>query len=328
MEEKLKALSIISRFGVYIIFLILVVIGSITAPHIFLTPRNFLDIVEAGSLMGIAAIGVSFITYSGHFCDMSVPGMLALSGIISVQFLPYGLPVCILTAVLSCACVGAVNGYMVGKWKANPIIWTLAMQFILGGILRWAYSGNQIFPDLVVDSESLVAGFSAIYRYRVFGAIPMVVIVFVAAALVCHFIYTKTHYGKCLKMTGSNYTAARFSGINAKKTVWIAFIMSGVFTGIAGVMLASLQKVGSYSSGEGYDFDTVVAIVLGGMALFGGRGSAIGVFGGVVTLGLLSNVMILLGMGTFEQYFVKGLVFILIVWLNSFALRKLGKDYA
>ena len=325
---RLTALDLMSRSGVYIMIVLLLILGTIVAPDIFLTFTNMIDVIEVGALLGTVALGVTFVTYSGHFVDMSVPCIMAFSGIMAVQLLPLGLAASVVGAVAAGSLIGAINGFMVGKLKANPIIWTLALQFLVSGLLKWAYTGNQIYPDAVVGQDlRVVEAFYAIYRTRLFGTIPLVVVIMLALALLCQLVLARTRFGMQLRLTGSNLKAARCSGINTSRIVWIAFILCGAFAGIGGLLLSSLSKLGAFYMGEGYDFGTITAIVLGGVTLLGGRGNFAGVIGGVITLGLLSNILTFIGLGTFEQLFVKGFVFILIVWLNTFSLRKLGKDY-
>jgi ribose/xylose/arabinose/galactoside ABC-type transport system permease subunit len=325
---RLTALDLMSRSGVYIMIALLLIVGTIVAPDIFLTFGNLIDILEVGALLGTVALGVTFVTYSGNFLDLSVPSIMAFSGIMAVQLLPLGLAASIAGALLTGCLIGAINGYMVGKLKANPIIWTLAVQFLVSGLLKWAYTGNQIYPDAVAGGNmKVVESFYAIYRTRLFGTIPLIVAIMLALALLCQVVLSRTRYGQQLRLTGSNIKAAKCSGINTSRIVWIAFIICGGFAGIGGLLLSSLSKLGAFYMGEGYDFSTITAIVLGGVTLLGGRGNYIGVVGGVITLGLLSNILTFIGLGTFEQLFVKGFVFILIVWLNTFSLRKLGRDY-
>lgn len=325
---NLKLYSIMSKFGVYVMIALLLIIGSIVAPEIFLTLNNMMDILEVGALLGIVALGVTFVTYSGHFVDLSIPSIMAFSGIMAVQFLHLGLIVSISCALVSGCVIGAINGFMIGKLKTNPIIWTLALQFLVSGLLKWAYTGNQIYPDAMAGSNmKVVDAYYAIYRARLFGTIPLIVVIMVALAVLCQILLVKTRFGQQLRFTGSNIKAAKCSGINTERIVWISFILCGFFGAIGGLLLSSLSKLGAFYMGEGYDFNTITAIVLGGVTLLGGRGSFWGVIGGVITLGLLSNIMTFIGLGTFEQLFVKGLVFIFIVWLNTFSLRKLGKDY-
>ncbi|MHB1346556.1 MAG: ABC transporter permease [Candidatus Humimicrobiaceae bacterium] len=328
MGIRLRILNIMSKIGVYIMIFILLIIGTIVAPKIFLTFGNMIGVIEVGAILGIVALGVTFVTFSGHFVDLSIPSIMATSGIVAVQILPLGLFASILGALLTGCLIGVINGFMIGKLKTNPIIWTLAMQFLISGLLKWAYSGTQIYPDAVAGTNlQVVESFYAIYRTRFWNKIPLIIIIWLVLAVICQFIFSKTRYGLQLRLTGSNITSAKFSGVNTVKTVWIAFIICGLFGGIGGLLLSSLSKLGAFYMGEGYDFSTITAVVLGGVTLIGGRGNIFGVIGGVITLGLFRNIMTLIGLGTFEQFFVVGLLFILIVWLNSYSLRKLGKDY-
>ncbi len=325
---KFKLYNIMSRAGVYLMIVLLIIIGTIIAKDIFLTFNNMIDVLEVGALLGIAALGQTYVTYSGSFVDLSIPCIMAFAGIIAVQLLPYGLFVSIIGAVLVGCLIGAINGYMVGKLKTNPVIWTIAVQFLVSGLLKWVYAGNQIYPDIVASGNMrAVEAFYALYRARIVNTIPSIVVIMLVLAGLSQVALAKTRYGQQLRMTGSNIKAAKCSGINTERVVLIAFILSGAFASISGILLASLSKLGAFYMGEGYDFSTITAVVLGGVTLLGGRGNFLGVVGGVITLGLLSNVMTFLGLGTFEQLFIKGLVFIFIVWLNSLSLRKLGKDY-
>jgi len=325
--EQSKGIKALNKFGVYAMIVVFIIIGIFVSDK-FLSVDNILSIIGAVSLLGIVSLGVSFITYSGHYCDMSVPATMAFSGIIAVQLLPHGIFASIIGALASGILVGVINGLMVGKLKANPIIWTLAMQFVMAGLLRWFYSGNQIYPDVIAGNNmQAVEAFYSLSRTYIFGRVPLIVVVMIAIALICQFILSKTQYGRQLKLVGSSLKAAKFSGVNTSKVICIAFVIASLLGAVGGVFLSSFSKVGAYYMGEGYDFNTVTAVVLGGMTLFGGRGNMAGVVGGVITIGLISNIMTFIGMNTFSQYFVKGLIFVLIVWLNSYSLRKLGRDY-
>jgi ribose/xylose/arabinose/galactoside ABC-type transport system permease subunit len=119
---------------------------------------------------------------------------------------------------------------------------------------------------------------------------------------------------------------ARLSGINVVRSIILVYVINAVCCGIAGIFLASIAKTGAYYNGDGYDFRAVTSVLLGGMTLAGGRGTMYGVFGGVVTIGMLSNIMNLIGISTFNQWLVQGIVFLFIVWLNTNSSRKLGRD--
>lgn len=318
---------LLNKAGVYFIVLIFIIAGTFISPN-FLTANNFLNIIQAVALLGIVAIGVSFITYCGHFADMAVPVIMAFSGIIAVATLKYGIVVSILSGIIAGTAIGLANAFVIGKFKANPIIWTLAVAFVMNGYIRWAYSGNQIYPD--VESGGNTGGqiFISLSRTYLFGTIPLIVVVMLVIAVIAQIILTKTKFGLHLKLIGSNMNAAKMTGINVGRTVGLAFIVSAILSSIGGIFLASMAKVGAYYNGIGYDFNAVTAIVLGGMTLAGGRGNIVGVVGGVFTLGLMSNIMTLIGVDTFSQSIVKGLVFIIVVGINAKSLRKLGRDDA
>jgi len=324
--------TLFSKMGVFALLAILIIAGTFISDK-FLTVTNFSNIISAVSLLGIVALGVSFVTYSGHFADLSVPAIMATSGMISVANIKYGIVISLLSGLLVGLLIGLVNAFVIGKLKANPIIWTLAFSYIISGYIRWVYSGNQIYPDVIAPGSPAVEMFYSLFRRNVIGNIPLVVIVMLILATICFFIMKKTKFGQQLKMVGSSREVARMTGINVPAVVGGAFIMSALGAAIGGIFLASLSKVGAYYNGAGYDFQAVTAIVIGGMTLAGGRGSILGVVGGVFTLGLLNNLMTLFSVGgfsidTFSQNMIRGIVFIIVVGINAKSLRKMGQDDA
>ncbi|QGP93240.1 Ribose import permease protein RbsC [Neomoorella glycerini] len=322
-KRRTETAGWIEKFGVYIMILVLLILGTLISNK-FLTLDNLANVVHAVALLGIVAVGVTFVTYSGHFADMSVPGIIALSGMVAVDMLRYGLVVSLVSGLVTGLMVGLINAFVVGKLRANPIIWTLAVAFVINGVVRWLYRGEQIYPDLKAG-EKLASAFVNLARINIGGAVPITVVVFLVMVIIGQLLLTKTKFGVQLKLIGSSYEVARMTGVNVTGMVGLAFILSALAASIGGVLLTSLVKIGAYYNGVGYDFRAVTAIVLGGVSLAGGKGNMIGVLGGVVVIGLLNNILTLLGVGTFSQTIVQGLVFILVVWFNTYSLRKLGK---
>ncbi|MHB1484177.1 MAG: ABC transporter permease [Saccharofermentanales bacterium] len=324
--------TLTSKLGVFGLLIILIIAGIFISDK-FLTLSNFSNIISAVALLGIVAVGVSFVTYSGHFADMSVPVIMAYSGIISVANLKYGIVISIISGIAVGLAIGLVNAFAIGKLKANPIIWTLAFSFIISGYIRWVYSGNQIYPDVEAKGNPAVDVFINLFRVNIIKGVPLVVFVMVALAVICQFILKKTKFGQQLKLVGSSKEVAKMTGVNVAFTVGMAFMMSALTSSIGGIFLASLSKVGAYYNGAGYDFSAVTAIVIGGMTLAGGRGGIVGVIGGVFTLGLLNNLMTLFQIGdfsidTFSQNMIRGIIFIIVVGFNARSLRKMGRDDA
>lgn len=324
--------TILNNFGIYAIAVLFILLGlllqSLGIINNFMSPQNLMNIVDAVALLGIVAIGMSFITYSGHYADLSAPTTIALTGIVSVQLLRYGFIPAVLGAVAVGFLIGVINGVVVGKFKANPIIWTLAMSYVTLGVIRFVWVNKQIYPDVITDNVTAVMLFDNIYRFRLFGVISLPLILMLLLAAVGQFILKRTPFGAQLKLTGSARRTARFSGINVELMVALAFIISAFATTIAGLAITSLSRVGAWYNGAGYDFRAVTAIVIGGMTLAGGRGSIIGVLGGTLVIGLMNNIMTLLGIGTFSQDIIRGAIFILVVGINAKTLRSMGRDDA
>jgi Ribose/xylose/arabinose/galactoside ABC-type transport systems, permease components len=323
---------IMSKMGVFFLVAILIIVGMFISNK-FLSISNFSNIISAVALLGIVAVGVSFVTYSGQMADMSVPVIMAYSGIISVATLKYGIVVSIICGIAIGMLIGLINAFVIGKLKANPIIWTLALSYIVSGYIRWAYSGHQIYPDVEAKGNPAVDVFINLIRMDVIKGVPLVVFILVAMAIVGQFILTKTKFGQQLKLVGSSTEVAKMTGVNVGRTIGAAFLMSAFASSVGGIFLASLSKVGAYYNGAGYDFSAVTAIVIGGMTMAGGRGNIIGVIGGVFTLGLLNNLMTLFHIGnfsidTFSQSMIRGIIFILVVGIHARSLRKMGRDDA
>ncbi len=324
--EVSRATLILNRAGIYVVVVILAIIGFAIKPKVYFSPNNISAIFQAISLLGMVAVGLSFVVYSANFNDMSVPMTIAFSGMVAVTALPYGFFPSVLLGILSGMSIGLINGLMIGKFRAHPIIWSMAFNFVVSGIVRWMYGGNQVYPDVAAGANQKAAEtFFAISRSHI-GTIPVMVLVMIVMFAVGQFVLTRTRFGNQLKVVGSNYEVARLSGINVTRAILITYLINALCASICGIFLASLAKTGAYNNGEGYDFQGVTAVLLGGMVLAGGKGDLIGVFGGALTVGMLANVMNLIGVPTFHQYLVQGVVFLFIVWLNTASSRKLGKS--
>ncbi len=312
------------KAGIYLVAAVLVIIGCFVSDD-FLTSGNFLNILRAVSLLGIVASGMAFVTYSGNMADLSIPSIMAFSGIITVASLPLGLFPALFLGVLAGMSIGAMNGVVVGRLNANPILWTLAVSFFMEGFMRFTWSNNQIYPD----TEPGTAGAAFINIFRIsLGPVPLIVLCMILMFILGHILLTRPRFGFETKLVGSSRAAAITSGINVPRVVLIDFLMASLAASVAGIFITSLNKLGVFYLGQGYDFKAVTAVVIGGMTLSGGRGAIWGVLGGVMVIGLLSNIMTFIGINTFQQNIVTGMIFILVVGMQQFQLRRQGKDYA
>ncbi|MBI5832492.1 MAG: ABC transporter permease [Armatimonadetes bacterium] len=308
--------------GVYLFVLALLLLGRLVSPT-FWTAGSLLQVVQDVSILGVVAVGLAFITYSGHFVDLSIPAIMAVSGIVAVALLPYGYSLALAAGLLSGLLLGLVNGLVVGYLRLNPILWTLAALSLIDGITRWAYGGQWIYAD-----ETTLAGtrFVGIYRASVLG-VPAIVLVFAAVAIVGGLLMRHSGWGRNLKLVGAAYEPARMSGVPVRRTVCIAFVLSGLTSALAGLIKTSLNKYGDVEIGLGYDFLALTAVVLGGTPLAGGRGTMAGVVGGALVMGLLGSILPLIpGIGQDQQSMIRGVIFVVVVGLSQWALRRRGRD--
>jgi ribose/xylose/arabinose/galactoside ABC-type transport system permease subunit len=318
-----------STAGIYVLVLALFGVGCLISGE-FLTQRNLLNTLGAVALLGIVAVGVAFVTYSQHYVDLSIPGIMALSGIITVSTLQYGIVASFVAGLAVGILIGVVNGLVVGYLRLNPIIWTLAMMSVLSGVIRKAYAGRQVYPD-----EATEAGraFLNLYHTEIFGVLPLPIAILAISAAAGTVIMLKTGFGARLKLTGSSYEVARMTGVHVQRTIMTAFVICAVSASFAGILLTSFNKVGAQYIGKGYDFDALTAVVIGGMTLTGGRGSVPGVVGGVIAIALMNNIMSLMKIGdftigSFEKTIIQGVIFILAVGINTYVQRRSGLEDA
>jgi len=327
-ENKTKNIfslsSIFDRIGIFLPVILLLVAGCMVSNEFF-TTGNFLNILNAIALLGIVATGMAFVTHSGSMADLSIPSIMAFSGIITVAALPLGLFAAIILGICAGLAIGALNGFVVGRFNANPILWTLAVAFFMEGFMRFTWSNNQVYPD--IEPNTAGAAFINIFRINI-GPVPLIVVVMLAMFVIGHLVLTRTRFGIESKLTGSSRPAAKTTGINVPRVVMMNFLAAAFCASIGGIFITSMNKLGVFYLGMGYDFKAVTAVVIGGMMLSGGRGNMLGVFGGVMVIGLLTNIMTFIGINTFQQNIVTGGIFIAVVGLGQYHLRKRGKDYA
>jgi len=321
--------EILGVLGVYVLGAVLFGLGCLISGE-FLTPQNLMNTLQAVTLLGIVSVGVAFITYSQHYVDLSIPGIMALAGIVAVSVLKYGFAASMAAGMATGLAIGLINGCVIGYLRLNPIIWTLAMMSVLSGVIRKAYAGKQVYPDIATAAGK---AFLDLYHVEVAGVVPLPVAILIFLAVAGYLAMRKTCFGAQLKVTGSSYEVARMTGVNVRRVVLWAFVISAATSAIAGILLTSFNKVGAMYIGKGYDFAAITAVVIGGMTLAGGRGNIVGVLGGVMVIALMNNVMSLVRIGefTFSEFhkaIIQGIVFILVVGASSYSRRKSGLDDA
>jgi ribose transport system permease protein len=299
---------------------VLVVVAVMVFVPAFSQPVNLLNVARQSSIIGVVAIGMTFVILTGGI-DLSVGSTLALSGVTMAMLINSGVDssVAIVVALLIGVGAGLINGIAVAVLKIQPFIVTLAtMVSILGISLRVTNGGPQAF-----DNSSPI--FNFLGSGDVFG-LPGPFLVFLIVAAVGVVVLRYFALGRYIYAVGGSFEAARLSGVPTRRTLITAYAISGLAAALAGVMTASRLGVGGPTAGGLANLDAITAVVIGGTSLMGGTGGAIGTVFGALLLAVLSNLMNLMGIGPFDQQIVKGAVIILAVLFAIQATRKRISD--
>lgn len=297
-----------------IAFILLITIGLLASllSDVFLTPQNLVNILSASAVIGIIALGQTMLIISGNF-DMSVASVLGFAGIVAVATQRLGLLPSILLALLGGVIVGAVNGLIVTRARANPFLVTLGTQSFVYAIALMATQSKTLYSE--------IPAFNILGQGRI-GRIPIAVILFLVLALMLQIVLRNTVYGRYLYAIGQNKEAARLAGIPVDRVLVSTFILCSLLAALGGIVMTSRLNSTVANAGFGFDFESIIAVVLGGTSLFGGSGGALLTVAGVLVLGVLNNTTILLGVPYEGQFVVKGVVFLAVVGLDSFVKRR------
>ena len=280
----------------------------------FLTPRNLINVLRQVTMVVITACGFTLLLISGSL-DLSVGGVLALSGCITAGLATQGIPllICFIAGIFVGGLIGLLNAILVVVFRVTPVIATLGTMYISRG-LAFIYTAKVTHGGLGII-KGLPTNFSVLTKYL--WHIPVPVIFLVMIVLIFIFIQTKTIFGKYIYAIGGNEETARLSGVNVSKIRFILFVVVGLLAGLSGIIMASRIGSGQPNSGIGFEFDVIVAVILGGTSLSGGEGSMIGTLIGALIVGVLGNGLNLLGVQTFYQYVASGVVLIIAVLLDT-----------
>jgi ribose transport system permease protein len=290
----------------------------------FLQPKFFLfdnlkSILLAIAIYGIMAGGMLFTVLTGGM-DLSVGSVAALAGsILAMNVHDQGYTVGSFFAgaafaVAVCVVIGLLHGSLVTFFGIPAFVVTLATQYGISGVVQMATGGYYIQP--ITDGIFYKLG-----NARIAG-IPMPVILFLAFSVIFAVILGKTTYGRRLYAVGGNETASRLVGINTKLSVIVGYVVSSVSAGIGGMILVSMNMQASTTTAAGYEGSVLMAMVVGGINLAGGEGDVWGAIFGALFVGIINNIMILIGIPSDYQKFVQGLIIIAAVILNMYTSRR------
>ncbi|MGB3407240.1 MAG: ABC transporter permease [Jannaschia sp.] len=306
--------SILAKQGILIAFLVFMVGFTIANPK-FLTPDNILSVVRSSAILGVMALGVTFVVISGNL-DLSVGSMMSFSTIVVLDLHDTIGPALAIPSMFAMTlALGALIGLLVGYLKLNSLIVTLGMLSAIHG-LTLTYSGGQNMD--IADKEG--TWFSVIGQGTALG-IPVPILIFALLAGLLGLVLSRTSFGRKVYAVGGNGTAATFSGIRRARTVFFCYLLSSACVATAGLIQASRSLGSQNTVGQGLELEVLAAVILGGASLLGGSGTIFKTVIGVLILGFIQNGLLLIGLQFYVQFVVTWVIIILAVWLDIAAKR-------
>jgi ribose/xylose/arabinose/galactoside ABC-type transport system permease subunit len=306
-----KIREIISKYGIYFAFLIMLLLFSLLNPK-FLTMRNIINIVRQISFNSILAMGMTMVIITGGI-DLSVGSVLALTAVVTAslvrtesQLLPF--PVAVLAGLLlGCLC-GFINGVIVTKGKLAPFITTLVMMTVARGAAQLFTKGRPI--------TGLVPGFVFIGSGS-FLMVPVPIYILSFIVFASYFILNNTRTGRYIYAVGGNEPAAKASGLKVDRTKIFVYAFSGVMAALVGIILTARLNSAAPVLGSGYELDAIAAAVIGGTSMEGGRGKINRSLIGGLIIGTISNGLDILNVSAYWQQIIKGLIILVAVFLDK-----------
>jgi ribose transport system permease protein len=302
--------------------IILVVIFSISSSNFFQFD-NIVGIMLSTAVTGVLALGSTFVIITGGI-DLSVGTVMTFASVMTgvmITLWGFPMPLGIVGGIAAGALCGLISGLAVAKMKIPPFIATLAMMMITKG-LSLVISGTK--PIYFNDSP----GFTDISMGTMINSIipglqiPNAILIFFGAAIIASIILTKTIIGRYNFALGSNEEATRLSGVNVNYWKIVIYTLTGVFSGIAGIMMASRLNSAQPALGQGYELEAIAAVVIGGTSLSGGEGSILGTVIGALIMSVLTNGLRILSVPQEWQTVIVGLVVIAAVYADILRRRK------
>lgn len=304
-HRSLKGL--IADYSAIFAFLILFIVAVLLKGSIFLSVSNIMNILMNNSIIGIIALGMTLVIITAGI-DLAVGSQMAATGLIAMTILnaTQSIFLAIVAAVFAGLVFGAITGGLISKFGVPAFIVTLGTMQIYRSVSEYYFDGGG-----VLATGKSASAFTAIANTKLFGVIPMPMIYWFALCIIISIIARRTAFGRHVYAIGSNKRASFLSTINVNRVLLLVYALSGVLVALASIIEASrLGSMNSASSGSGYEMDAIAAVVIGGTSMAGGRGTILGTVFGTLTLGIINNLMNLLGVPSFLVGAIKGIIII------------------
>ena len=320
---------LLGRFAPLVFLLVLMAVFSVAEPR-FLSPLNLFNVMRQISITGLIALGMTFVILTGGI-DLSVGSIVALAGLVAGALakgsagntlalgdaVAAGYPVWVSAgaAAMVGLAAGLLQGTAITRLNVPPFVVTL------GGLS--AFRG----AALLFSGGGPISGYEAGYRFwgqGKLGPVPVPVLIFLAAAALCHVALRHTRYGRHVYAVGGNLEAARLSGLDVRGLTLSVYVIVGLFAGLAGFVLSSRLNSSEAVAGAGYELTVIAAVVIGGTSLFGGVGGIAGTVVGAILIGVLINGLVLLNVSPYIQQIIIGVIIVLAVAFDRFVKSRRG----
>ncbi len=312
-----KTKDFIKNRAIWMFLLLMIVFFALMSEN-FLSMRNLLNVAKQVSIFGVASVGMTYVILLGGI-DLATGSIISFVNIVAAYFMVnMGLHpiIAIIGSLIISFLIGLLNGVIIAEVGMPPLIVTFASQTIFAGLAYIICKGTPIsrFPE----------SFLTIGQGYV-GPVPVPVIIMIICFAIGSFILTKTYFGRYFYAIGGNEEAAVLSGIQVKMVKYMVYALSGLFAGIAGLVMLARANTGQPNAGLGYEFDVITCVVLGGVSVNGGSGKMSNVIAGVLIIGVLSNGMVLLNVSSYMQMVIKGIILLLAVGSDCIQQKNLLK---
>ena len=322
MSGKSTVKTIISKGGIVLAIVIAFIVFSIGAPKAFLNVSNMVTILKSISITTVIAMGATIGFATGVF-DLSFATLATLGGALSMTFIAWfgmPMPVAMIAATLVCVLVGALNAIVVVKFHVTAFLATLAMQFVLDGVIM-TYSGGAMINPKVASATGRQVVREVPEAFWNMGASPWIIIIMLISVVVVELFLTYTKHGRILYMVGSNPGAARLSGVKVGAYIAVAFCLTAAFSSLAGMMIAARSGTIASTAGGTFLMPAIAAANIG--FSFGGRGkaNAIGTFVGAALIGIVENGLYAMAFSYYSINIIKGLILLLALIMSAATQR-------
>jgi inositol transport system permease protein len=323
---KIDVFGILARFAPLIFLILLMAVFAVGEPR-FLTPLNLFNILRQVSIYGLLAIGMTFVILTGGI-DLSIGSLVAFAGLVAAavskggvsnrftvgagqEAASYGWYLAALAAIAIGLIGGFLQGLAITRLKVPPFVVTLGgMSAFRGAALLFAAGG---------PISGFEPSFVWIGQGRIFGQVPVPVVIFLSFAVLAHVVLRYTRYGRQVYAVGGNPEAARLSGLNVRAVTTSVYVIMGFFTGLGAFVLAARLNAAEAVAGTGYELTVIASVVIGGTSLFGGVGTIFGTVIGTILIGVLLNGLVLMNVSSYIQQIIIGIIIVLAVAFDTFA---------